>query len=435
MSTVPGSGARSDSATRRSDELFARAQQLMPGGVSSPVRAFRHVGGTPIFMSKGEGAYVTDEDGNRYVDFCLAWGPLILGHAHPAVVDAASRALKDGLAFGTCHRSEQQLAELVLEAFPYADRARFVVSGTEAVLTAVRLARAHTNRKLLVKFSGCYHGHVDALMVKAGSGVATLGLAESAGVTPTTASDTLVLPLGDEAALGEAFAKYGSDIAAAILEPLPANNGLLIQTPQWLRALRALTNQHGSVLIFDEVISGFRFGYHGYAKLVDIQPDLTTLGKIVGGGLPVGAVVGPRAILERLAPLGRVYQAGTMAGNPVALAAGIATLSELKKGDTHRTIATLGARLVERAAAAKLKVAHVSGVFWPWLDDSDIPTNAESIGDKAVDRYRAAYRGWLAQGLYLAPSAYEVGFLSGAHTPAQIDAVVDALAAAAAARS
>lgn len=422
MTTLPASGARSES-------LFARAQQLIPGGVSSPVRAFRHVGGSPVFMTKGKGAKVTDEDGNSYTDYCLAWGPLILGHAHPAVVDAATRALHDGLAFGTCHRFEQQLAELVLEAFPYADRCRFVVSGTEAVLTAVRLARAHSKRKLLLKFSGCYHGHVDALMVKAGSGVATLGLADSAGVTAATAADTLVLPLGDEQALQAAFAAHGADIAAVILEPLPANNGLLIQTREWLRSLRKLTTGAGSLLIFDEVITGFRFGFCGYAKAIGITPDLTTLGKIVGGGLPVGAVVGPRAILEQLAPLGPVYQAGTMAGNPVALAAGIATLQELKHGDTYNKIEMLGAQLDAAAAQARIRIARVGGVFWPWLDDSPIPTTAECIGTRAVEAYRARYRGWLAAGIYLPPSAYEVGFLCGAHTTADIEALVAVLAA------
>ena len=413
------------SSGARSTELFARAQQLMPGGVSSPVRAFKHVGGDPVFMKKGQGAIVTDEDDNRYVDFCLAWGPLILGHAHPAVVDAASKALHDGLAFGTCHRFEQQLAERVLSAFAWADRARFVVSGTEAVLTAVRLSRAHTSRRLLVKFSGCYHGHVDALLVKAGSGVATLGLADSAGVTAQTAADTVVLPLADEGALRECFHKYGSDIAAVILEPLPANNGLLAQTPSWLKLLRELTSANGSVLIFDEVITGFRFGFHGYGHVVGIEPDLTTLGKIVGGGLPVGAVVGKQAILDKLAPLGPVYQAGTMAGNPVALAAGIATLDVLKQGAVYATIETMGKRLDERARAKKLNMTRVGSVFWIYLDDGKIPNTAEGISERAISEYRKRYRGWLGKGVYLPPSAYEVGFLCGAHEGAHIDQLVD----------
>ena len=423
------SGARSDPrANATSEALFARAQRVIPGGVSSPVRAFKSVGGTPVFLRRGEGAHVIDEDGNRYVDYCLAWGPLILGHAHPAVVEATIGAARDGLAFGTCHRREAELAELVLEAFPWAERARFVVSGTEAVLTAVRLARAHTGRRLLLKFSGCYHGHVDALMVKAGSGVATLGLAESAGVTETVAHDTVVAPLADEAALRQVFATYGSQIAAAILEPLPANNGLLEQERSWLRTLRELTAASGSVLIFDEVITGFRFGFHGYGKVVDVTPDLTTLGKIIGGGLPVGGVVGPSAILDQLAPLGPVYQAGTMAGNPVALAAGVATLRELHAGTVHQHLEALGARLAERARARGVTLARVGGVFWPVLDDGAIPHRAEDIREAAVVTFRSRYRGWLERGIYLPPSAYEVGFLSAAHRPEQMDALADALA-------
>ena len=314
-----------------SERLFARARQLMPGGVSSPVRAFGSVGGTPRYFSRGEGSSVVDEDGRKYVDFCMAWGPLILGHAHPAVIDAVTRAAVDGLAFGTCHRNEPALAELVLEAFAPADRVRFVVSGTEAVMTAIRLARAHTGRRLLLKFSGCYHGHGDSMLVKAGSGVITLGLAESEGVNANVAQDTLVAPLGELEALQQVFEEHGRQIAAVLIEPLPANNGLLVQERRFLERLRALTHEHGALLVFDEVISGFRFGFHGYSKVVGVEPDLTTLGKIVGGGLPVGAVVARGEILDRLAPLGKTYQAGTMAGNPVALAAGIATLQTLRQ--------------------------------------------------------------------------------------------------------
>lgn len=407
-----------------SEKLFARAEKLLPGGVSSPVRAFRHVGGTPIFMKSGHGAELVDEDGNRYTDYCLAWGPLILGHAHPAVVEAVTKTARDGLAFGTVHRFEADMAALILEALPYAERVRCVVSGTEAVLTAVRLARAATSRRLLLKFSGCYHGHVDALLVKAGSGVVTQGLADSAGVTDHVASDTLVLPLGDSAALSEAFAKYGTDIAAVILEPLPANNGLLIQTHAWLKELRAITQKHGSLLIFDEVITGFRFGFHGYAKVCGVEPDLTTLGKIVGGGLPAAAIAGPARLLDQLAPLGKVYQAGTMAGNPVALAAGIATLEELRKGEVYAHIAMLGKRL---STALKVKHAQVGSLFWLYLDDQAPPSNAEDISPKAVANYREHYRSWLAQGIYLPPSAYEVSFISGAHTAAHIDALAKVL--------
>ena len=261
------------------------------------MRAFRKVGGTPVFFREAKGAHAIDEDGNRYLDFCMAWGPLILGHAHPRVVEAVQRAAADGLAFGTAHRAEGELAERVLAAYPYAKLVRFVVSGTEAVATAVRIARASNGRRRILKFDGCYHGHVDSLMVKAGSGVITQGLADSAGVPAQVAADTLVIPLGDIAALEQAFREQGKDIAAAIIEPLPANNGLLVQSREYLQKLRELTRTHGAVLIFDEVITGFRFGYHGYDQLLGIEPDLTTLGKIVGGGLPVAAVLGRRELL------------------------------------------------------------------------------------------------------------------------------------------
>jgi glutamate-1-semialdehyde 2,1-aminomutase len=420
-------------STRASEALFEKAQKLMPAGVNSPVRAFRKVGGAPIYFSKGQGAEVTDEDGNRYVDFCLAWGPLILGHAHPKVVEAVERAARDGLAFGTTHRHEVQLAERVLEAFRPAERVRFVVSGTEAVMTAVRLARAKTGRRKLLKFAGCYHGHVDALLAKAGSGIATQGLADSAGVSPAAAGDTVVIPLGDEAALEEAFKLHGADIAAAIIEPLPANNGLLVQDKKWLEALRAKTSAAGSLLIFDEVITGFRFGFHGYGKVVGIQPDLTTLGKIVGGGLPVGAVVGSAALLEQLAPLGPVYQAGTMAGNPVALAAGIATLDALRAQEVWKHLESLGAALEEKharhAAAKVVRLRRVGGIVWPYFDTGTAwPKEADEIPAEVAARYHKAYRGWLARGVYLPPSAYEVCFLSAAHTVAHLDQFLDALA-------
>lgn len=412
-----------------SERLFARARQLMPGGVSSPVRAFGSVGGTPRYMARGEGSTMTDEDGRTYVDFCMAWGPLILGHAHPAVIDAVTKTARDGLAFGTCHRNEPKLAELVLEAFAPADRVRFVVSGTEAVLTAIRLARAQTGRKLLLKFTGCYHGHADAMLVKAGSGVATLGLADSEGVT--VAADTLVAPLGDREALEQVFRQHGAQIAAVIIEPLPANNGLLVQEHEFLHRLRSITREHGAVLIFDEVINGFRFGFHGYGKVAGVEPDLTTLGKIVGGGLPVGAIVGRGELLDRLAPLGKTYQAGTMAGNPVALAAGIATLEVLKTGEPYRKLEQLGAALsaaVERKEGRRFRLVRVGSLFWPYYDlNGPIPTQAEKISPEAVAGFKQRYAGWLDAGIYLPPSAYEVGFLSAAHTPDDVTRLVAAL--------
>jgi glutamate-1-semialdehyde 2,1-aminomutase len=412
-----------------SESLFSRAVRLMPGGVSSPVRAFRSVGGTPRYFARGEGGHAFDEDGRRYVDFCMAWGPLILGHAHPAVVEAVTRAARDGLAFGTPHRHEVALAELVLGAFSWADRVRFVVSGTEAVLTAVRLARAHTGRKLLLKFTGCYHGHADSMLVKAGSGVATLGLAESEGVT--VAQDTLVAPLGDVEALEGVFAQYGAQLAGAIIEPLPANNGLLVQDRRFLERLRELTAGAGALLIFDEVISGFRFGFHGYGKTAGVQPDLTTLGKIIGGGLPVGAVLGRSDVLERLAPLGKTYQAGTMAGNPVALAAGIATLEQLRTQEPYQRLAALARALtaaVERRADRAFQLVQVGSLFWPYYSrDGRAPTQAERIEPHAVEAFRARYSGWLDAGLYLPPSAYEVGFLSAAHTTEDVERLAAAL--------
>ncbi len=397
------------------------------------MRAFRKVGGTPIFFREAQGAQATDEDGNRYLDFCMAWGPLILGHAHPKVVEAVRQAASQGLAFGTAHKYEGELAERVLAAYPYAKLVRFVVSGTEAVATAVRIARASNGRRRILKFDGCYHGHVDSLMVKAGSGVVTQGLADSAGVPATVAADTLVLPLGDVPALERAFAEAGPDIAAAIIEPLPANNGLLIQSPEYLRRLRELTAQHGAVLIFDEVITGFRFGYHGYDRLLGIEPDLTTLGKIVGGGLPVAAVLGRKELLSQLAPLGPVYQAGTMAGNPVCLAAGVATLTELANGDAYRHIEALGKHLdaafARHALKSQARMPRVGPIVWPYFDTrAALPVAASSISASAVEQYHGRYRGWLSHGVYLPPSAYEVCFLSAAHTTADVDKLLDVLA-------
>lgn len=397
------------------------------------MRAFRKVGGTPVFFKSAQGAHAIDEDGNRYLDFCMAWGPLILGHAHPRVIEAVQRAAADGLAFGTAHRAEGELAERVLSAYPYAQLVRFVVSGTEAVATAVRMARASNGRHRILKFDGCYHGHVDSLMVKAGSGVITQGLADSAGVPAQVAADTIVIPLGDIAALEQAFREQGQEIAAAIIEPLPANNGLLIQSREFLQKLRELTRANGTVLIFDEVITGFRFGFHGYDKLLGIEPDLTTLGKVVGGGLPVAAVLGKHELLSQLAPLGPVYQAGTMAGNPVCLAAGIATLTELAEGSPYRHLEMLGKHLDAAFARHSLKslaqMPRVGPIAWPYFDPKvALPVAASDISGVAITAYHRRYRGWLEQGVYLPPSAYEVCFLSAAHSTADIDKLLDVLA-------
>jgi glutamate-1-semialdehyde 2,1-aminomutase len=434
-SSAPQSRAASPSSPpslARSAELYARAEARIPAGVSSPVRAFRKVGGTPVFFKEARGAHVIDEDGNRYLDYCMAWGPLILGHAHPKVVEAVQRAAADGLAFGTAHRHEGELAERILSAYPYAGLVRFVVSGTEAVATAVRIARASNGRRRILKFDGCYHGHVDSLMVKAGSGVVTQGLADSAGVPAHVAADTVVIPLGDIAALEQAFRDHGRELAAAIIEPVPANNGLLLQTRDYLLKLRELTRAHGTVLIFDEVITGFRFGFHGYDKVVGIEPDLTTLGKIVGGGMPVAAVLGRQALLSQLAPLGPVYQAGTMAGNPVCLAAGVATLTELAEGGVYEHIEMLGRHLdaafARHALSKEAQLPRIGPIVWPYFDISArLPVAASSISASAVTEYHARYRSWLARGVYLPPSAYEVCFLSAAHTTADVDTLLDVL--------
>jgi glutamate-1-semialdehyde 2,1-aminomutase len=397
------------------------------------VRAFRKVGGTPVFFRQALGAHATDEDGNRYLDFCMAWGPLILGHAHPRVVEAVQKAAADGLAFGTAHRYEGELAERVLAAYSWAKLVRFVVSGTEAVATAVRIARASNGRRRILKFDGCYHGHVDSLMVKAGSGVVTQGLADSAGVPAQVAADTLVIPLGDPAALEQAFQQHGKDLAAAIIEPVPANNGLLLQSREYLQKLRDLTRGSGTVLIFDEVITGFRFGFHGYDRVVGIEPDLTTLGKIVGGGMPVAAVLGRQDLLSQLAPLGPVYQAGTMAGNPVALAAGLATLTELAEGGAYRHLEMLGRHLdaayARHALKSQAQLSRIGPIVWPYFDTaSRLPVAAAEISPQAVGTYHRRYHQWLAGGVYLPPSAYEVCFLSAAHGTADVDRLLDVLA-------
>jgi glutamate-1-semialdehyde 2,1-aminomutase len=413
--------------------LFERAREVMPGGVSSPVRAFRSVGGTPVYMREGIGGRCVDEDGNEYVDFCLSWGPLILGHAHPAVVAAVQATAAHGLTFGTCHRLEVELAELVLSAFPGMEMVRFTGSGTEAVMTAIRLARGATGRDRILKFDGGYHGHSDALLVKAGSGLVTFGTSSSLGVPDAVARDTVVVPFDDDEALAAAFSAHGAELAAAIVEPLPANNGLLVQRPEWLRRLRELCTAHGALLIADEVISGFRCRFGGYADSLDVAADLVTLGKIIGGGMPVGAVVGPRRLMELLAPVGGVYQAGTLSGNPVALAAGIATLRELAGSGAYAALEALGVELdaAVAAVAATVPTCHwlrVGSLFWIYLGDGAPPRRADRIEPVAARRYAAVHAALLDRGVYLAPSAYEVGFLCTAHRDDDMRALAAVLA-------
>lgn len=437
--SIPGSKSPSTPPTvnggrrmTRSVELFQRACDLMPGGVNSPVRAFRSVGGTPVMIKHAKGAEFTDVDGNRYVDFCLSWGPLILGHAAPEVIEAVQQAVGEGLSFGAPHAREVQLAERVLAAYPEMQRVRFTSSGTEAVMSALRLARGVTGRPLVLKFEGCYHGHVDSLLVKAGSGLVTQGQSDSAGIPPQIAALTLVVPLDDEEALEAAFATHGSELAAAIIEPMPANNGLLLQRDAFLKKLRELCDRHGALLIFDEVISGLRLRYGGYGHETGIRPDLVTLGKIVGGGMPVGAFLGSAQVMEQLAPLGPVYQAGTLSGNPVAMAAGRACLDELANGNAYAHLEALGRQLDERFAAIQARVpwfrwVRKGSVFWLHLSTQEMPRRADRIDPASAARYRALHGKLLDRGVYLAPSAFEVGFLSTAHSSQEIDRLADAL--------
>jgi glutamate-1-semialdehyde 2,1-aminomutase len=420
--------------TETNTALFERARRFIPGGVNSPVRAFRSVGGTPRFIAKGEGAYVTDEEGKRYLDFVGSWGPLILGHAPLEVVTAIQKSAALGTTYGAPCRGEVDLAERVVASYPGLEQVRFVSSGTEATMSAIRLARGATGRDLVLKFSGCYHGHADHLLVAAGSGLVTAGQPSSAGVPKDFAALTRVLPLDDEAKLEALFTAEGDKIAAVIIEPVPANNGLLLQRPAFLQKLRALTKQHGTLLIFDEVISGFRVPKGSAAAYYGITPDLVTFGKVIGGGLPVGAYGGSRVLMSHIAPEGPVYQAGTLSGNPVAMAAGLATLRILERDNVIAKLDEMGA-ILEAKATAALKAtgrtvgfARIGSIFWLSFQDGEPPRSAEAIDGAAGARFAPLFQALLDKGIYIAPSAYEVGFLNAAHTEADIDTFVAALA-------
>lgn len=410
-------------STAASEAMFKQASALIPGGVNSPVRAFGQVGGTPVYFKSASGSRFTDVDGNEYVDFCQSWGPLILGHARAEVVDAVREASQYGLSFGACHEGEVKLAELVLRAFPGFERVRMVSSGTEAVMTALRLARGATGRDLILKFEGGYHGHSDGLLVKAGSGLVTNATASSKGIPEQVAASTLVAPFDNEDAVTALFEKYSGKIAAVIIEPLPANNGLLVQRLAYMQFLRDITKQHGTMLIFDEVISGLRLHFGGYGAQLGIQPDMLTLGKIIGGGMPVGAVIGIADQMDLLSPLGGVYQAGTLSGNPVSLAAGIATLNILSQGDVYKHIDALGERFVSELTDSGLPYARaqrVGSIVWLYLDEGEFPRRADAISDRAMQRFTKMYHKLLDRGYYLPPSSYEVMFISGAHSEAEV---------------
>ncbi len=414
------------------NELLERALAAMPGGVSSPVRAFGAVEGDPPFVQRAQGATITDTQGRSYVDLVCSWGPLILGHAHPAVVDAVTRAVRAGLTFGATCPDEVELAESVLRRFPFADKVRFVNSGTEAVMSAIRLARGATGRSRVVKFDGCYHGHHDSMLVKAGSGLATFGTPSSAGVPEEYTQLTDVLPLDDLAQLEALFADRGDQIACVVMEPLPANAGLLIQPIEFLRGVRELCTRHGALLLFDEVISGMRVAPGGMVEYSGVTPDIVTLGKIVGGGMPVGAYVAPDAIMNHVAPLGPVYQAGTLSGNPVAMAAGLATLREIEKPGTYERLDELGGRLqrgwVEALSRRSVagSVARVGSILWLCLQPGETPHTFGCVRPEGAQLYSRLHRRALDEGLWMAPSSYEVAFVSLAHTEEHIDRAVAA---------
>jgi glutamate-1-semialdehyde 2,1-aminomutase len=424
-----------DSLTNNSlsRELFARALKVLPGGVSSPVRAFGAVGGDPPVIVSGQGARVRDVDGNEYLDFVGSWGPLILGHANPRVLSAIQETAAKGTTFGAPNPFEIELAERLTGIYPGLEKVRFTSSGTEAVMSAVRLARGATGRDLLVKFAGCYHGHADHLLVEAGSGLVTFGTPSSAGVPEGFAASTLILDLDDDEAFDQLMKERGSEIAAVIVEPIPANNGLLVQRKEFLEKLRERTAEVGALLIFDEVINGFRVAPGGAAELFGITPDLATFGKVIGGGLPVGAFGGSAAIMDHLAPLGPVYQAGTLSGNPVAMAAGLSTLQELESSNAWRRLEALGQELEERLepvlrnAPFPAQLVRVGSIFWLCYQGGAAPRRADAIQDVSAERFAKVFAGLLARGISTAPSAYEVGFLSMAHTSEDLEVFVAAL--------
>jgi glutamate-1-semialdehyde 2,1-aminomutase len=412
----------------RSRQLQLRAEQLLPGGVDSPVRAFRAVGGEPPFVDRAEGAYLFDADGNRYLDFFGSWGPMILGHAFAPAVEAIQRAAAKGASFGASTAAEADLAELVTQCFPSVEKLRFVSSGTEACMSAIRLARGFTGRNFVIKFEGCYHGHSDAMLVKAGSGVATLGIPGSAGVPAETAQHTLALPFNDLAAVRAAFAARPHEIACVIVEPVVGNAGTIAPAEGYLEGLRALTTEHGALLILDEVMTGFRLSLGGAQQLYGIRPDLTTLGKIIGGGLPCGAFGGRADVMELLAPLGPVYQAGTLSGNPLAMAAGIATLQELiAKKDiiypaldgTTAAIAD-GVAALARAAGAPLTVNRVGSMF-TWFFTAGPVTDFASAASSDTAAFGRFHRAMMEAGVWLPPSQFEAAFVSTAHGQAEVD--------------
>ena len=416
----------------KSKELHARASLVIPGGVNSPVRAFKSVGGEPPYIVRGQGSRIWDADGNEYIDYVGSWGPLILGHAAAPVVEAVERANRNGASFGACTPAEAELAEEVLKAFPSMDKIRFVSSGTEATMSAIRLARAFTRRKYIVKFEGCYHGHADSLLVKAGSGVATLGIPGSAGVLEEQAQFTLALPFNNQEAVEKTFNEFPDQIACVIVEPVVGNMGCVPPSAGYLESLREITQKNGTLLIFDEVMTGFRLAFGGAQELCGITPDLTTLGKIIGGGLPVGAYGGRADIMEMIAPLGPVYQAGTLSGNPLAMAAGLATVCYLSEHlelyfelSERASILVDGVLQAARESDVSLS-ANQAGSMFTWFFQSGPVIDWDTAANSDTAAFAAFHRGMLERGIYLPPSQYEAAFLSAAHTEEDVAKTVEA---------
>lgn len=417
---------------RRSEELFAEAQRYLPGGVDSPVRAFRAVGGKPLFIKRGLGSKIYDEDGNEFIDYVCSWGPLILGHAHPQVVEALKRAIERGTSFGAPTELETALAKMICTAIPSIEMVRFVSSGTEAVMSALRLARAFSGREKVVKFSGCYHGHCDGLLVKAGSGLATLGIPDSSGVPASYAQTTLVCPYNDEAAVEQLFQKYAEEIAAIIVEPVAANMGVVPPKPGFLQGLRRLTKESGSLLIFDEVVTGFRLAYGGVQDRYRVAPDLTCLGKVIGGGLPVGAYGGREAIMKMVAPLGSVYQAGTLSGNPLAMTAGLETLRILSQPGTYDLLeqrtSLLTAKLGQAIAKAGVpaSISRAGSMFTIFFTECEV-IDYESARSSNTSLFARLHHRLLEEGIYWPPSQFEAAFMSLTHDEADIEKTVRAM--------
>jgi glutamate-1-semialdehyde 2,1-aminomutase len=415
----------------RNEALFERAQQTIPGGVNSPVRAFRSVGGTPRFIERAQGPYFWDADGKQYIDYIGSWGPMILGHVHPEVLEAVQRVLVNGFSFGAPTESEVEIAEEICKLMPSIEQVRMVSSGTEATMSALRLARGFTNRSRIVKFEGCYHGHADSLLVKAGSGLLTFGNPTSAGVPADIAKHTTVLEYNNVEQLNEAFAAFGAEIASVIVEPVAGNMNLVRATPEFLQALRARCDEHGSVLIFDEVMCGFRVALGGAQQLFGIKADLTCLGKVIGGGMPAAAFGGRRDIMAHLAPLGGVYQAGTLSGNPIAMAAGLKTLELIQRPDFYETLSARTRRLadglaaVAREAGIAFSADSIGGMFGLYFAPR-VPASFAQVMQGDTKRFNAFFHAMLDAGVYFAPSAYEAGFVSIAHTDAVIDATLGA---------